>query len=516
MSDITFMLSDPTNPELFMPVDLPAKPSTMDFRIDGYIGATPTMWTPEHEAACCYFTLANCIAMLAKYFRPIPQWAKTKTLFIQPRAGRQLNAFYDRAAIRLFYGNDPKLNKVVYASNSTDVFGHELGHAVLDAIRPDLFSTQAVEIWGFHEAFGDIHSVLHILQHDFALTKLLEETGGDLRKPSFLTNIGEELGTAIYNSTAGRLGHLPNTLRNLLNQYTYVTPETLPIRGMDNQLTANPHSFSRVFSGAWFDIFMGIYETYKGGMAPKDALIKARDTLAGYTYGALPIAPATIRFYDAMAKAMLVMDKANNYEFNTLMNQCFIARGILRMVVRPMVSMDWLDFKMMADPETDEVMEHSHTSVLRTRNSQTLTLPEHMVNVETPADVYYEFNGTGECVDVITASTSELLDHAYFCVDFLKANNMIRPDISTPFEITHDGNLVRNHYACGGSGGGCFDNATNPNEPEYGKGYKMKNNRGCGCNQVANSGCAQPKTVTSPCSGVTAPSVRVVTGSLKR
>lgn len=520
MADILYILNDPVHPHMVTPVDLPPKPLILDFNVDGYIGATPTMWTPEHAAACCYYSLCTAINSLQRYYaKPVVNWATARTLFIQPRAGRQLNAFYDRQAIRLFYGNDPRLNKVVYTSHSTDVFNHELGHAILDAIRPDLFNTQAAEIWAFHEAFGDIHAIINAFQHEFSLEALMNETGKNLRNPSFITNIGEELGTAIYNSTAGRMGHLPNTLRSLLNQFTYVVPETLPMKGMDNQLTANPHSFSRVFSGAWYDILVEMFEHYKQSMPPIDALKAARDRLALYTYGALPIAPATIRFFDAMAKAMLVMDKSFNYEFNAIMNKCFIARGILRMPVRPMLSLDWTAFKGMIDPATDEVMEHGEVAVMRTKNTQIFTLPGHMVNVETPADVYYEFNGTGECVDVITASNGELLDHAYFCVDFLKSNDMIRPDISTPFEITEEGNLVRCHYACGcsgASGGCCFDNATNPEQPEYGKGYKLKNNRGCGCNGVSKSSCVSPTAKTSNCSGVTTPSVRIVTSDLVR
>jgi hypothetical protein len=490
-----------------------------DFRIDGFKGPTTTMWTPEHEAACCHFTTVNAINLLQKHLKkPLTRWAAVPVLFIQPRAGRQLNAYYDRQAVRLFFGLDPKLNKVVYTSNSTDVYCHELGHAILDAIRPDLFNMQAIEVWSFHEAFGDIHAVMNILQHDFALDSVLKATDGDLRKPSFISSVAEELGIAIFNSTGGRQGYLPNMLRNMLNQYTYVQPETLPVRGLDNQLTTNPHSFSRVFSGAWFDILIGIYETYKVGMAPKDALIKARDVIASYTYGALPIAPATIRFYDAMAKAMLVMDKGNNYEFNSLMNQKFIARGILRAPVRPMLSMDWTACKAMVDPKTDEILECGNVAVLKTKNTMIFNLPEHMFNVEVPADIYYEFNGTGECVDVITASNGELLDHAYFCVDFLKANGMIRPDAFTPFEITKDGNLQRTHFACGcggnsgeGSttgqpGGCCFDNGNNPNAPEFGKGYKIKNNSGCGCN----------KTTKNPCGDGDRRKFRIITANLVR
>lgn len=474
MADITYILNDPSTPNLMVPMTLPVKPGFCDFKVDGYRGATPTIGTLEHQAACAYVTIANALNLANKHLKkPLGRWSQAHQLLVQPRAGKQLNAFYDRQALRFFYATDPVTKNMVYAVNSTDVVAHELGHAILDALRPDLFNMQAQEIWAFHEAFGDIHAILNMLQHDLVLDVMLQETGGDLRRSNVATKLAEEMGTAIFNMTGGRMGHTSGMLRNAVNDFKYVDPATLPRQGKDNQLTSECHSFSRVFTGAWYDILVSIYESEVSNFGQKTALIMARDVMANYTFQAMPLAAATVKFYNAVAKAMLVVDKANNYKYNTLMNNAFVSRGILRQPVRPMVNFDFMAFQTMIEP-SDEVYEEINVSVVRNKKCESLPLPFYMLNVDVPADTFYEFDDTGSCVDVISVSAQELVEHAHWCVGFLREHDMIRPDKLTPFEIDSEGNLIRSHFAC------CWNrNSEDPNAPEYGKGYKPENNAGC-------------------------------------
>ncbi len=477
MADITYVLNDPTTPNLVMPVDLPPKPNVLDFKVDGFRGATPTMYTLEHQAAMCHYGIIHAINLMNKFLKtPVTHWSSVQSLYVEPRAGKQLNAYYDRQALRFFYAMDPIKKVMVYASNSAEVVLHETGHALLDALRPDLFNVQSYEIWGFHESFGDIHAILNSLQYDLMIDTMLAQTKGDLRQSSVVTELAEEMGQAIYDLTGGKGGYSAGCLRNAFNSFTYVEPETLPRDGMDNQLTNEPHSYSRVFTGTWYDLLVEIYEMNRRvGQDPKTALIGARDVLTSYTYNAIPNVPATLRFYDAFAKAMLVQDKLNDYKYNAVMNDVFIKRNILRQPVKPMAAMNWTSFRMMADP-TDQILEDPNVSMVRSKNIELLTLPDHMLNVEVPNDSYYEFDKHGDCIETISTSALELIDHARSCVEFLKQKGMIRSDRSTPFEITEDGKLIRSHFA------GCFlNNATNPNEPEFLKGWKPENNAGCSC-----------------------------------
>ena len=511
MSDITYIINDPTTPDLTMPVILPGKPNICDFRVDGYKGATPTMHTPEHQAAMCHYSLCQAINLMSKVLKnPLTKWASTNTLYVIPRAGKQFNAYYDRVALRFFYAMDPVLNQMIYTSSSSDVVLHETGHALLDALRPDLFNVQAFEIWGFHESFGDIHAIINMLQNDVAIDYVLKETGGNLDQSNCITRLGEEMGRAIYNVTGGTNNNSAASLRNAWNGFTYVEPEKLPRKGKDDQLTSEPHSFSRVFTGAWYDILVAIYTAQRHVcLDAKTALINARDILTNYTYNAIPNAPATIRFYDSFAKAMLVQDKINGYTYNQAMNDVFIKRGILRQPVRPLAAMDLTSFKSMIG-STDELIEHPEVSTVISRNTESLTLPEFMVNVDAPNDVYYEFDSNGDCVETIGFSTMELIDHANTCVDFLTEKGMIRPDRSTPFEIDENGNLIRSHFS------GCFTgNCTNPGQPEFNKCWKAENNSGCGCNKQKTPTCPPPGT-TSPTGLVVVNGKLVKIGSLIR
>lgn len=450
MLDIIYVLKDPTTPNLVVPVDLPPKPGILPFKVDGFRGATTSMYTMEHEAAMCHYSIVQAINLMNKVLqRSVENWSSINVLSVWPRAGKQFNAYYDRSGLKFFYSTDPVLRQVIYSANSSDVILHETGHALLDAIRPDLFNVQAMEIWGFHESFGDIHAMINMLQHDFLLDYVLLETGGNLAQSNAFTKLAEEMGHAIYNVTGGRAGTVNSGLRNAFNQFVYAPPETLPRDGTDNQLTSEPHSFSRVFTGAWYDLLVAIYEDGKKTLSPKDALINARDVLTTYTYNAIPNAPATIRFYDGFAKVMLVQDKLNNYKYNVIMNEVFIKRNILKQVVKPMVALSWSVFKNTVEPN-DQVLDNPKASSVRNKNISTLSLPNFMINVEVPNDIYFEFDHNGNCIDTISSLPTELVDHAHHCVDFLLAKGLIRPDSSTPFEIDASGNLIRSHFS------GCF------------------------------------------------------------
>jgi hypothetical protein len=195
---------------------------------------------------------------------------------------------------------------------------------------------------------------------------------------------------------------------------------------------------------------------------------------------------------------MLVVDKSKGYPYNQLMNQVFLRRNILRQPVRPMVAINWTAFQADVVP-SDEVFDDDPSQVMAVRNRKTelLPLPCHMLNVEAPGDTYYEFNGNGDCTDLITVSIEELVEHAHICVDFLKYHGLIRADKGTPFEIDENGNLIRSHFACGcGSSSnlppcGCINNCQLKEQPEFGKCWKPENNAGCGCNQVKEPICIE-------------------------
>lgn len=498
---INYIVNDPLCP-IFVPVTLPPiDTSGPTFTMVGYIGnATEENFTLEYQAACGYYTMTQSLKLANKFLeKKLSKWQKDKNIIVLPRAGKQLNAFYDRKTIKFFWSFDPVTKKDIYTSNSSDIVSHEIGHAILDTIRPDFYNVQALEIWAFHEAFGDIHAIINNLQHEKVIDVLLEQTKGNLRQSNCITKVAEEMGNAIYHITGGKLGHSSASLRDLFNDFKYSDPKKLPKSGFDNQLTAEPHNFSRVFSGAWYDILVSMYENLKTTLKPKEALIAARDILSSYTYKALLIVPNTIKFYDAMAKAMLIIDKNNKYKFNKVMNDVFIKRQILKENIKPMVSLNFDSLKeYLKEKESDTVVYNKkEIKGILSREDKILSLPSHLINVTIGLDTMYEFNGMGMCTNIVTDSIDETIEHAKECVTYLEENNLIRNDQFAPFEINDSGELTRRHFACGC----CNNNATNPQEPEYGKGYKPQNNAGCGCGGSKTPSCISTiPSVTIACS----------------
>ncbi len=72
--------------------------------------------------------------------------------------GEDLNAYYDRKALNFFHG--PLGSGLVYSGESPDVLCHEMGHAILDTVKPGLWDAAAQEIPAFHESFGDMSAIL--------------------------------------------------------------------------------------------------------------------------------------------------------------------------------------------------------------------------------------------------------------------------------------------------------------------------------------------------------------------
>ena len=60
-----------------------------------------------------------------------------------------------------------------FSGASTDVVAHEIGHGLLDAIRPDLWDAAFLEAGAFHEAFGDCIAILTALHDRETRVKLL-------------------------------------------------------------------------------------------------------------------------------------------------------------------------------------------------------------------------------------------------------------------------------------------------------------------------------------------------------
>ena len=84
----------------------------------------------------------------------------------------------------------------------------------------------------------------------------MAETGGVLHRASRLSRLAEQLGWAIRQSVPSAVE--ADCLRNAVNTFFYRDPDTLPTMAPATALSSEPHSFSRVFTGAFFEGLAGM------------------------------------------------------------------------------------------------------------------------------------------------------------------------------------------------------------------------------------------------------------------
>jgi len=246
-----------------------------------------------------------------------------KRLRVLTDAGDDLNAFYDRRSLQFFHHTFE--GQRVHSSESVDIAVHEEGHALLDALRPDFFDVPFIEVGALHEAFGDCLAILAALS-DRAIRESLVSASPDLSARHFVQAMAEQLGDAIRREYgAGSVED--GALRNASNTYRWSDPTTLPPSGPASTLTGEVHSFSRVFTGAFYDALRNIY--LDGGKRTGPGLRRAARAVGRLLISGIRTVPATPRTFEGVGRRMVEADVARNGGANAAAIQsAFDAHGI--------------------------------------------------------------------------------------------------------------------------------------------------------------------------------------------
>jgi len=141
----------------------------------------------------------------------------------------------------------------VYAVESLDVVAHEAGHAILDIYQPGAWSTPDLETASFHESFADCSALLVTLSDPAVRRSLLAEAAGSWERSNQVSRLAEAMGRAIHDNYGPGAVSDPTRLRDARNDFRYAPPETLNPGAPEAALAPEPHSFSRVFTGAFYD-----------------------------------------------------------------------------------------------------------------------------------------------------------------------------------------------------------------------------------------------------------------------
>ncbi len=256
---------------------------------------------------------------------PGTSWQVGKTLPVDLDHGNDLNAYYDRVGLRFFHGRVS--SRTVYSCESPDVVCHEQGHAILDAIKPQLWDAAYLEAGAFHESFGDMSAILVGLQLQSLRNGVLAETGGTIYRASRLSRLAEQLGWAIRQSSPDAVD--ADCLRSAVNSFFYRDPNKLPSAGPANVLSSEPHSFSRVFTGAFFEGLGGMFKLQAA--QDEKSLLQVSQDMAQILLAGINGASVVPAFYSQVAHKMVEVANAGfaKIGYGQAIRSAFIRHGIL-------------------------------------------------------------------------------------------------------------------------------------------------------------------------------------------
>jgi phosphohistidine phosphatase SixA len=330
--------ADPVPAELIT-VDVPQNTQPLQTQIIEQQPA-PEIYPPS-SPEFLYWNAASALARGINFWNPLlpggTQWSTLQQpmpVDVDHKDVEDFNAFYARdSGLNFFHGVVNKVDPpvTVFSGESPDVVCHELGHAILDAVKPELFDAMSIEVAAFHEAFGDMSSMLSALQLPSMRQFVLDQTGGHLNQNSRLSQLARQLGWAIRVQVDPTLVD-SDSLRNAANTFFYQDPAGLPPSAPANQLSSEAHSFSRVFSGAFLDVLAGMFQVGPASPHPSDSEnLEAISLDAGLLLiEGVRLASVGPGFYSQVAAGMIQADHTlTGSRYSTALSSSFVQRGIL-------------------------------------------------------------------------------------------------------------------------------------------------------------------------------------------
>src|SRR5258705_616531 len=245
-----------------------------------------------------------------------------KKLPLLQDAGKDLNAFYDRASFSFFH--ETVGDQTFCSGASTDVVSHEVGHGLLDSMRPDFFEVNFLEVAAFHEAFGDCTAILTALGDTETRQRLLA-VAPNLRARDFVESTAEQLSRAIGLAIPGHNAAEP---RHAFNTFKFQIPSTLPDNGGPGALINEVHSFGMIFTGCFWNLIANLFNA---SATQDEAALLAAAKLAGKILieGARG-AVVRPRFLQSIGRAMVLADQNMNGGANRQhINDAFARHAIL-------------------------------------------------------------------------------------------------------------------------------------------------------------------------------------------
>src|SRR6266436_1364482 len=157
--------------------------------------------------------------------------------------------------------------------------------------------------------------------------EVLAETGGVLGRSSRLSRLAEQLGWAIRQSVPSAVE--PDCLRNAVNTFFYRDPDTLPTTAPATSFSSEPHSFSRVFTGAFFEGLAGMLATTN--TRDEAALLRVSQDIGVILVQGIRAASVVPTFFSQVGASMLAVAAArfSAQGYEAPLRSGFVRHGIL-------------------------------------------------------------------------------------------------------------------------------------------------------------------------------------------
>ncbi len=237
------------------------------------------------------------------------QWGEGP-IHLFPRIKEETNAYYIRGRKLIGFGYFKALNNstYIYTCRSYDIVSHELGHAILDALKPSLWASNHPQTGGLHESFGDLLVLFTLLAQLDMCEAIIAETKGNLHNKTFFTVIAEQMGQNIYRNSVG--------LRNIDNDIT--------LEKVDSEV----HAMSLVFTGAMYNILSDMFDYSKDleKYDPAETLYRiGQHLLEVLLITIIKVQPINTMYLD-MANTMIEVEK--DPKFKEIIKEAFTVRKI--------------------------------------------------------------------------------------------------------------------------------------------------------------------------------------------
>jgi hypothetical protein len=214
-------------------------------------------------------------------------------LLIETHAFIDFNAFFSVSMKQLFFGVVPYRLPghsdvhLFETATSTDMVGHEAGHAVLDVLKPKAsYISLGFRTWG--ESFADQTALWTSLRGPERVAQLLAETHGDFNQSNSLSRIGEA-----YAALTGKGA----ALRDAFNDKKV------------SDTTEEVHDRSEVLTGAAYRLFLTVFDEQRRSLRDEDALSEAGRIIGMFLLHSTDYTPENDMTLDDVAKAYLKVDK---------------------------------------------------------------------------------------------------------------------------------------------------------------------------------------------------------------